>query len=417
MSPNSNSTNYTMERKKPIYYFILTLSLITVTSILFNQFKLINGVIWTFLTMGLLIMGIFFSKKIINDFTFENTYFKLVFTLLFLYQIIQMARGFTMDYKAFKEMVLSDYLLWPFLIPLFVFFNKKLSSFFYLLNAIYFLGIIFLVICLIYPSLIINRTTAEPFIHPFAFGCGFLLLNARYLSGKKKIIAFAALMVGLLCFIYLARRNGVVSYSALLITGLLLNFKNLSAGKLFKFIPIFSAIFIFIVLGLDYLPGSLTSRLSDRVSEDSRTDVFTDLFKDMDNHAVFGKGMNATYYSPSGGELPDEGVVFISQDYRDAIENGYLQLFLNGGIVYDVLFILVTLPAVLLGFFKSNNQFVQACAIVIFLWLIDMAIYGLPRLTLEYILVWISVGVCYKKSIRQLTNEEIADEFNTIETT
>ena len=170
-------------------------------------------------------------------------------------------------------------------------------------------------------------------------------------------------------------------------------------------------------IGLEYVPASLTSRLSDRVSEDSRTDVFSDLFKDMDNNIFFGKGMNGKYYSPSGGELPDEGVVFISQDYRDAIENGYLQLFLNGGIVYNVLFILVTLPAVLLGFFKSNNQFVQACAAVIFLWLIDMAIYGLPRLTLEYILVWISVGVCYKKSMRQLSNEEIMDEFNFIETT
>lgn len=406
-----------MELKKPIYYFILILSLITIVSLLYNQFRLINGLIWTVLTMGLLIIGLFFCNKIINDFDFENRYFKSVFTLLFLYQVVQMTRGIIIDFHGFKEMILSDYLLWPFLIPLFVFFNKKLSSFFYLLNAIYFLGITFLAMSVIYPSLIINRTTAEPFIHPFAFGCGFLLLNARYLSNKKKIIAIAALIVGLLSFVYLARRNGVVSYLGLLIAGLLFYLRNLSAGKFFKFIPVFIAIFIFMAIGLEYVPASLTSRLSDRVSEDSRTDVFSDLFKDMDNNIFFGKGMNGKYYSPSGGELPDEGVVFISQDYRDAIENGYLQLFLNGGIVYNVLFILVTLPAVLLGFFKSNNQFVQACAAVIFLWLIDMAIYGLPRLTLEYILVWISVGVCYKKSMRQLSNEEIMDEFNFIETT
>lgn len=406
-----------MELKKPIYYFIFVLSLITIVSILFNQFKLIDGVLWTFLSMGLLLAGLIFSGKIIKDFTFENNYFNFVFKLFFLYQIFLIARGFTTDYQKFKELILSEYLLWQFLIPLFVFFDKKLSSFVYLINAIYFMGIFFLAVSIIYPSLILNRSTAEAFIPPFAFGCGFLLLNARYLSNQKKIVGFITLAVGLLCFTYLARRNGVVSFAGLIITSFLLNIKSLPMAKLFKLIPVFAAIIIIAVFGVDYLPVSFTSRLSDRVTEDSRSDVFTDLFKDMDNHMAFGKGMSGTYYSPSGGELPDEGVVFVAVEYRDAVENGYLQLFLNGGIVYDVLFIIVLLPAVFLGLFRSQNQFVQACAILILLWMIDMAIYGLPRLILEYILVWICVGVCYKTSLRIKSNEEIAEAFNNTETT
>ena len=403
-----------MNLKKPIYYFIIFLSLISAVNILFNDIKIIGGVLWTFLAMSLLIIVIFFSKKIINDFTFENKYFKIIFTLFFFYQLILIARGFTTSYKTFKELVLSDYLFWQYLIPLFVFFDKKLSSFHYLLNAIYFLGIFFLIACLGYPSLIVNRITAEDFINTFAFGSGFLLLNARYITKSKRFVAFATLTVAMLSLTYLARRNGIVSYGGLLIISLALILKNLSASKFFKFIPIISAIFISIILGFDYLPASLTSRLTDRLTEDSRTDVFTDLFKGMEDDMVFGKGMKGSYYSPSGGELPDEGVVFVDAEYRDVIENGYLQLFLNGGIVYDVLFILVLLPAVVLGLFKSNNQFVQACAILIFLWMVDMAIYGLPRLTLEYILVWISVGICYKTSLREKTNEEIVEAFNNV---
>lgn len=403
-----------MELKKPIYYFILVLTLISVVNFLFYEIKIIGGVLWTFLNMGLLAVGLFFSYKIINDFEFENSYFKFIFRLFFIYQIILIARGFTTDYKTFKELILSEYLLWQFLVPLFVFFDKKLSSFVYLINAIYFLGIFFLVICLVRPSFIITRSTAESFIIPLTFGCGFVLLNARYVSNKKWIVAFFALFVGLLSFTYLARRNAVVSYGGLILMSIFLNNKSLSAVKFFKLIPVFCAVFIIAVFGIDYIPASLTSRLSDRITEDSRTDVFNDLFKSMEDHMAFGKGMRGTYYSPSGGELPDEGIEFVAVEYRDAIENGYLQLFLNGGIIYDVLFILVLLPAVVLGVFKSNNQFVQACAIVIFLWMVDMAIYGLPRLTLEYILVWISVGICYKTSLRKKTNEEIAEAFNNM---
>ncbi|WP_301930512.1 O-antigen ligase family protein [Ferruginibacter sp.] len=240
-------------------------------------------------------------------------------------------------------------------------------------------------------------------------------MNARYISGRKRIVAFLALVVGFLSLTYLARRNGVISYGALLIFGLLINVTSLKGSQVFKLIPLFCGIFIVIAIGIDYLPESLTSRLAERATEDSRSVVFTDLFKDMEDHMVFGKGMRGEYYSPTGGEIEDEGVVFISQDYRNGIENGYLQLFLNGGIVYDVLFILVTLPAAIIGFFTSKNQLVKSFAIIIFLWLVDMAIYGLPRLLFEYILVWIGVGVCYKKSLRQLTNAEVAEAFTKIE--
>lgn len=407
--------DYRQGLKKPINYFITCLTLLGVFSLLFNSFHLIGGVLWTVLSMLASGIGIYFLTKIINDFTFESSYFKFVFILLSIYLFTLIVRGLSLSYTVIKELILEDSLLWPFIIPIFVFFNKRLSSFVYLLNAIYFLGVAFLLVCLVNPSLITNRNTAETFIHTFVFSCGLLLLNARYISDRKKIVSFVALLVGFLSLTYLARRNGVVSYGALLIFGLLINITSLKGSQFFKLIPIFCTIFIFLVIGLEYMPASLTSRLAERVTEDSRSVVFTDLFKDMEDHMVFGKGMKGEYYSPSGGELEDEGVVFISQDYRNGIENGYLQLFLNGGIIYDVLFLLVTLPAAIIGFFYSKNQFVKSFAIIIFLWLIDMTIYGVPRLLLEYILVWIGVGVCYKKSLRQLTNTEVAEAFKKIE--
>jgi hypothetical protein len=153
----------------------------------------------------------------------------------------------------------------------------------------------------VHPYYILNRSTAEAFIHPFAFGCGFLLLNAKYLSKKKRAVAFLCLLVGTISFTYLARRNGIVSYGGLIFASLALGAKNLSASKFLRLFPILAGIIVIGLLFTDYLPKSLTNRLNNRLTEDSRSYVFDNLFADMENDMIFGKGMRGTYYSPLGG--------------------------------------------------------------------------------------------------------------------
>jgi hypothetical protein len=114
----------------------------------------------------------------------------------------------------------------------------------------------------------------------------------------------------------------------------------------------------------------------------------------------------------NSGEI--DGEIYQAVQYRNLIENGYLQLLLTGGIIHIILFLLVLLPAAIKGIFMSSNQFTKACGVVIFLRLLDMFFYGLPSFTLAYILVWICVGVCYKTSIRRMTNDEIRSEFKKI---
>ena len=125
--------------------------------------------------------------------------------------------------------------------------------------------------------------------------------------------------------------------------------------------------------------------------------------------------MQGEFYYPEGGGTDENGNDRDISYYRKGIENGYLQLYLNGGGIYIALFLLVLLPAALLGIFKSSNQLAQASGIIVFLWLLDMAVWGLPRLTLEYLLVWICAGICYKKSLRDTPDEEISEFFKNFD--
>jgi hypothetical protein len=411
-----------MNIKRYTYLFVFALAMATGGAVvLYKSSKLIGPAANTFVVIASLAVAIFALTRLKWEFKPENTYQKIVVIVFFLYVLVTIMRGLPKGYTETKALLTVDYLFWVYIIPLFIFFDKRLITLAYLMKATYFLAVFFLLMCVVRPSLILERLTAEPFIHPFVFGCGFLLLNARYLPKARKRVAAAAMIIGVCSFIYLARRNGVVSYGCLIMAAIALNAKFLSASKLFRIIPVGFCIVAMGLLSTDSLPKSFTKRLNDRITEDSRSGVFDYFFRDMDKgNQIFGKGMQGAFYYPHGGHVDEYDNLTTFTLFRNVIENGYLQLYLNGGIVYVILFLLVLLPAAVLGIFKSSNQLTQAAGIVVFLWLLDMVIYGMPRLTFEYVLVWICAGICYKKSLRETPDEEIAeffDNFNNDEST
>ena len=399
--------------EKRVALLIISINSLLVWDLLVSR-NILVGKMQTVLVILSLIPFLYTAFQLINDFKLESSYFKFIMTLFLLYEAVIIVRGLSFQYADIKNYIQNGIVFWPFVVPFFIFFEKKLSTIGLFIKWIYFSGLFFLAISLMVPTLLLDRSTAETFIG-FSVPCGFLLLNSSYLSSKKVNLAFLAIFISIISMILLARRTGLVIFLGFVITGYLLNRSTNSNSKLFKFLPFFIIITVFFLFNqhFEHYKDLLFDKLVGRISEDTRTDLFTMFFSDMRHHFIFGKGMNASYYFPLGG-FEIDGVYYGRVEYRYLIENGYLQLMLTGGIVYIVLYVLVLLPAAILGFFKSSNLFVKACGIVIFLRLIDMFLYGLPALNLAYILVWICVGICYKESMRRLSNDEIMSEFKKI---
>lgn len=401
-----------MGKKKPVYFFVIALSVMAVVRLLSREYKSISPAMATLVSYLCIAVAVLSLTKLLTNFRLENSYGRFIVGLFLCYQLVTIARGAEFSYEAFTKFTQSDYVMWPFIIPIFVFFDKDLITFAHLFKILSVIAVFGILISLAQPKLISQKPTVEILVHAYGFACGIIFLNANYLPKKMKWIAVAALLLGTAAFVYTARRNGIVSYAGLLMAGVFLNMQNSSANKLVRIIPFAGMLLIVGIFSLDYLPKSFTGNLESRANEDTRTGVFENYYADMKGHEIFGKGMNGKYYSPTGtGNITEDGDYKENVDFRDVIENGYMQQGLNGGIVYLVLFLLVTLPAVFLGFFQSRNQFCKACSIIIFLWLIDMFIFGLPRLTMQYILVWIAIGVCYTNSLRNKSNDEVADIF------
>ena len=399
--------------EKRIALFIISVSSILMWDVL-TEMNIIGGKVQTILTILSLVAFVYSSFKLLNDYKFESSYFKFIFSLFLCYQLIIVVRGWSFSYNDVKTFLQTDYVFWPFVIPLFIFFDKSIVSFGLLFKWIYYSGLFFLFIALIFPSLIFKRLPADTYISLFV-PCGFLLLNATYLSNRKVNISFLIIFISIIALTYLARRSGLATLLGFVVTAYFLNLINKSKSKLFRYFPLIIIIGVFLLFSYQFENSKevLLNKMTLRISEDTRTGVFQRFFYYLKNDMVFGNGMNGTYYCPMWDSEID-GEIFGAVEYRNLIENGYLQLLLTGGIVHIILFLLVLLPAAVKGIFMSSNQFTKACGVVIFLRLLDMFFYGLPSFTLAYILVWICVGVCYKTSVRRMTNDEIRSEFKKI---
>lgn len=168
------------------------------------------------------------------------------------------------------------------------------------------------------------------------------------------------------------------------------------------------AVAIVIIYGTYYLifetdaSDFLFSRLfesgefSDELKESTREHFVNNLVTDLNNHPwawFIGKGVNGAYVVNGG--------------LRGTIEWGYWHLILKGGIFYLILYVYLLLKTFYLGFFKSNNVFSKAMAILCFMCAYSLIPFGLPMVTLDFVLVWHYVRLINTKQVRDMTDAEI----------
>lgn len=405
--------NYLVQEKY-IKYFTISVYFLTILQLIYYK-REFNYAIFQLLWLGCLAIMVYSAYYLLSDQKIENRYFRIVFTLFLLYEGLTIFRGLLHNTNPNADelwfLISRTHILWPFIIPLMVFFTKDLSIYPTMFNWFYKFGLVFLGMCILVPEIITHRVAAEMVIISMVTGSGYFLMFSTYLDNRKVNFAFIVLLVGIIGFSILARRSGLFTLLAILISSYLLNYKSALKPMVFRYFPVFLTLIAILLISSSSIFSMLTSRLEQRLTEDSRSYVVEFFWLSLQDDLLLGKGLNGTYYCPIGGELEDEGVVFAELEFREVIENGYLQLILTGGLIHLLLFLLVLIPAAILGIFYSSNLFARASGVVVLLWLMDMLLFGVPMLKINYIFLWICVGICYKTSIRMKSDDEIRSSF------
>jgi hypothetical protein len=353
------------------------------------------------------------TAVILIRFKFENKYLGITYILYLIWTLIIIVRGINFDYDSIKEQLFRPTLgLFLYLVPIVLLFPKGPVFFRKVFDVLLIAGIIYLVLCLAFIKELLvaynedtSQALTEYFSQHLSLPVGFLLLTFIYRSARINWIALFVMAVTFLLAVIRARRGLIfITFSMMFFSYLIYQYANKA-----KVVNIVLSAFVIIIISAaaariyNENRKSTFSLITERIGQQTRTGVEQYFFMDLKSKDwIAGKGINGEYYCPG----VREGVARISI-FREVIDTGYLQVILNGGLISLVLMALIMIPAIVKGLFYSKNVLSKAAAIWIILFLL-YAYPGTPTIfSINYFLVWISIGIAYSPEIRGIPEERL----------
>ena len=349
----------------------------------------------------------------------ENIYLKAIYILYCGWLCIVIARGFNLGYEfLYNAFFDAWYGILPYFVPIILLFPKNIFYLKKVFTVISILGIVFIGYSLVYrgqlqelANNVKSQDIMEIFSKTLSVPSGFILITYIYHSNRRKLLAFLVIALCLLLALIRARRA--------------ITFMNVTYLLCFYIIYLYvnrirfsTLLFSLVVIGIIVFGGfrlysankkGAFSLITSRIDEDTRTTVEECFYDDLTTKEwIIGKGMVGKYFC----EQVDESSYDYTGGYRTMIETDYLNIILKGGLISIGLLFLITLPAVFKGLFLSKNILSKGAAIWILLWLIDLYPATVNTFTMNYLLVWISVGICYSRTIRYMPESDIKEIFS-----
>lgn len=357
---------------------------------------------------------LFFPSAImLIQFRFENTWLKLFFLLYVGWLVSVIIRGVDLDYTNLKMLVFNaEHGLFLYFVPFIVLFPKNLVYLKKIFKVIIILGLIFLIYDILFIRNLLDlsyrnyntKFTFEYFTKILSVPAGFILLTYAYHTRRVNLFALFVIIVTVGFALIRARRALIfLSFSPLLFAYIL----YLYGGKLKVLIILISLVLgsMMFFVGLSVYSENkygAFALITNRFAIDTRSGVEEDFYADLTTKDwIVGKGIYGEYYSPG---LDEGNHISI---YRSMIETDYLNIILKGGTVSLGLLLLIAIPAVFKGIFQSENLLSKAAGIWIFLWLLSLYPATVNTFSLNHILVWVSIGICYSREIRNTPESSV----------
>ena len=345
------------------------------------------------------------------QFKLNNPYLKTLFTLYAIWLFVTIIRG----YVAFNFVYIKNFLFNPtngilYFSPFLLFFPRKLIFYKKLFNVIIILGIFYILFDILFIGDLLNSDDSNEkskaiveMLSALSFSCGFILLTLFYHSARRQILAAGVIFLALFFAVVRARRGLILMYADIILFSYIIYIFQSKSKLLILYLTV-----VITLAGAIYASGvykPLNNRvygfLFSRGEEDTRSGVELYFYDDMKTKDwIIGRGINGEYYCP---DIEEDQVT----DYRQTIETGYLQTILNGGTISLGLFLLMAVPAMLKGIFSSKNILSKAAGVWILMSIINSYPATVTKFELSYLLVWISIGICYNKEIRNMPESQM----------
>lgn len=348
-----------------------------------------------------------------------NGYVKLLLALLIIWTYVLIVWSLELDFDFIKVIIFQgESSLLTYFVPLVVLMPNKILFLKKTMTAVVILGLVFFLYIFLFRDTIFKvygtlSVTNEKYLFEYcakwlSLSAGFLVLTFSYQSKKVKFFVVLLILTTLVIALFRARRAMIfMTLLPVIIASAIYIFR--SRYKLFALLLAILMVFGIAVIGLQLYSANQNgffSNLSSRVDEDSRSKVEECLYNDFTfKDWIIGRGLDGRYFCPN---IDDNYEVV---GYRPVIETDYLNIILKSGSIYLVFLLMVMLPAIYKGLFRSQNVLSKAAGTWILFWIICLYPANVFGFSLNYLLVWISIGICYSKEIRNMPGALLKDYF------
>lgn len=351
------------------------------------------------------------------QFKIGSSYLKFIFTLYFIWQMVTVLRGnISFNVTDIKSVIVNPSELLLYFSPLLLFFPRNLLFYKKLFTVIIILGIFYIFYSIIFVRILLNPDDASEKSKAFvenlsslSFSCGFILLTLFYHSKKRQILAAGIIFLSLFFLVIRGRRGSIFMFCEILTFSYIIYI--IQSRKKVMIIYLTAVIVLIGTLYISEVYKPLQNRfygfLLSRGEEDTRTGVELYFYDDMKTKDwIIGRGIEGKYFCP---DIEENQLT----NYRDAIETGYLNTILKGGLISLILYLLIAIPGIIKGIFYSKNVLSKSAGI----WILMNIINSYPAIVngfdLQYLLVWISIGICYSNKIRSMPEMAVQKIFKS----
>jgi hypothetical protein len=407
--PNSTSVDYLLINQRQQYAsktFWFGLIVYTIGSTLYRGDTLTYRY-----SESIQVLGLFFllpSALYLIHFRFESKYLRFLFIIYLLWLMLVAVRGFKFSSEFVTMMLFNDYLgALPYFAPLLVLFPKNIFFYKRIFSTIVVLGVFSLLFDLLYFRSLISRDVENEFnvqlveelVRHYALPMTFLLLVYSYQATTTKLLALFITFLSVFFAIIRARRGMLFTLlTPLMFTAIIYFLQSKKKIGLYM-ISIIVAAFLGMIALQFFSESRIFNSIKSRANEDTRSGVENCFYDDMKTTDwIIGRGIAGQYYCPILGNK-------VESDYRPLIETDYLNIILKGGLISLVLFLLITIPAAVNGIFYSKNNLSKAAGFWILMWILNLYPTTVVSFTINYLLLWVCVGICYSPTIRNVPEE------------
>lgn len=394
--------------------FPYTILLISISSILqWCSLPIGNTFLWW--SLQCIILYIFLKLK-------PQKYNILPIKIFLIYLLVSALYGaifMTENYWDWKLLV-SNLMIFSLPLASFVYFNPLLLS--RLLNC--WLRYAWIILVILIPFL--NSDAYGRFLVPFTF---FSLLFVT-IKGKYKFFILIAFLITII--LGSESRSDVLKFTVCLLLGISLYFPTIWKKRK---IILFSSFSLLILPILLFILGASNIFNIFKIEEelgvegkyiiknengneysaltDTRTFLYVEEIQSAikNDYVLFGRSIARGYDSMAFGDWADEAMG-IKRGERQSCETSILNIFNYFGLLGVVLYFFIFIKASYLAILRSNNLFLPVIGVyVAFRWLFAW-IEDFSRFDLNYLFLWIFIGVCYSPIFRSMTNKDFSNWIN-----